>query len=186
MLPPAYAPKSESGKRALRDFDEAVSVLNRDYDEKYKEKLTKLLSDLAAAREQAVVEGDLDEAERLISLQVDLPRRSMVEPRRVFAHSGGHFEQAFNGLWIEFVSTGDVLIFQEISRNSQFIELSRIDSAVLVRLYEDRAKVKFAEAAFNDVYVGGWQTAEMSKVKSRARRNAELDDVIREIRKRQP
>jgi len=185
MLPATSAPKSEAAKKTLRDFDEAVSVLNNECEEKYKEKLTKLLSDLAKTREQVVTEGDLEEAERLISLQIDLPLRSWVEPRRVFAHSGGHFEQVFNGLWIEFVSTGDVLIFQEISRNSQFIELSRIDSAVLVRLYEDRAKAKFAEAAFYDLYVGGWQTPEMTKVKERARRRAELDDVIQNIRRKQ-
>jgi hypothetical protein len=175
-----------SGKRALREFDEAVSMLDKEYEEKYNEKLSKLLSDLAKAREQVVTEGDLEEAERLISLQVDLPGRSWVEPRRVFAHSGGHFEQVFNGLWIEFVSAGDVLVFQEIGRNSQFIELSRIDSAVLVRLYKDRAKVKFAEAAFKDLYSGGWQTPDMIMLKSRARRNAELDEAIRKIRMRQP
>mgnify|MGYP006906274733 CR=1 FL=1 len=185
LVPESSYPKSNNGRNAVSEFENTVRLLDDEYDTKYKDVLKKLHENMASVREDSVASGDFHEAERLIALQVDLPRRMWTEPRRVWAHRNGSFEQLFNGLWIEFIGGGTTVLFQETNRTSQYVELNRIDTAIIVRLEKSKCQIKFQEQAFRDVYNGSWQDSESNRQKSHARRQVEIDEVIKQIKAKQ-
>ena len=77
--------------------------------------------------------------------------------RVLWKHKHGYFERLNDGPWVERVGNGDALLFVPSNVTDEYIEISRPGAAV--RLYDQRAEVRFAKEAkrgFRRLYAGGW------------------------------
>jgi len=156
-MPRSSFPELAEGRIAVAKFEVIVQDLDKEYNAKFNDAIAKMKTELSQAREKALEDGHPEEAERLIAFPIDLPKRGLVEARRIWAHSGGHFECLFNGLWFEFVPTGFVCVLEETNRTSGYVELSRLDANIRVRLESNRCLLKFDTKPFMPHYDGEWK-----------------------------
>lgn len=125
----------------------------------------------AAALDQAAVaaaaDGDLDEVVRIkaekdsLAVTATGSVESAPQTRVLWKHKHGFFEKLNDGHWIERVGDGAANIFVEVSRNEEFVEISRVTrTKCIVRLYDNRTEALFigdGKNKFEPLHrVGGW------------------------------
>lgn len=94
--------------------------------------------------------------------QFALARNSIATARLDWFHAAGTFhslgDSQTGDSWVEKIGNTRYQ-FQEVTRNAEYVEIKDDTRGCRVRLYKNRAEVKFAsEVDFHPIYNGAWDT----------------------------
>ena len=80
------------------------------------------------------------------------------------------------------MKNGDVNVFEETNRTSQYVELSNIVSAVVVGLEDKRDFVKLGNQPFKVFFTGKWKQNSFDLMKTAEAREQEAKELAARIR----
>jgi hypothetical protein len=158
VIPSDAYPRSKAARDAINEYDTQMEALQQEMAPEIERLRQELSQKLSTVRETAVTDGNIDEAEKTLSLEVDLPVSRILEGRHLWVHRSGFFQKLHNGLWLELAGAKQVpLIFRESGRSSRMVELTRINATpATIRLYGDRCEGSQGAKPFSRYYVGKW------------------------------
>lgn len=142
---------------ALEDYHRTIQGLQESFAHQALQASWDLTARLKQSREVAIMEGDLDAAQRILEMEnaPDVLTPALIPMRSTWTHSRGYFHRLPDGLWVEKLTDHPrVNLFTEVASTPEYIELRR-DGGVSVRLFGEHSSLKDSRD-YRPLYRGEW------------------------------